>query len=125
MIVIEGFQLRFLYSDTKNRILQMLFPAFSSSHFENADQILKYVILRRPTSKLLFRTQQPADEESHVSKRLSLFFCRFSSKLIFSDDSYRRFFGRHDSIPLLVKHFLFHHQATVVMESCSLRMTGM
>jgi hypothetical protein len=28
-----------------------------NSNFENADQVLKYVILRRPTSKLLFRTQ--------------------------------------------------------------------
>jgi hypothetical protein len=43
-------------------------------NFENADQVLKYVILRSPTSKLLFRTQQPADEESHVSKGSVCFF---------------------------------------------------
>jgi hypothetical protein len=49
-----------------------LYP--SNSNFENADQVLKYVILRRPTSKLLFRTQQPADEESHVSKGSVCFF---------------------------------------------------
>jgi hypothetical protein len=36
-----------------------------------------------------------------------------------------RFFGRRGSIPLLEKHFLFHHQATVVTVSRSLRMTGM
>jgi hypothetical protein len=46
----------------------------SNSNVENADQVLKYVILRRPTSKLLFRTQQPADEESQVSKGSVCFF---------------------------------------------------
>jgi hypothetical protein len=97
----------------------------SNSNFENADQVLKYVILRRPTSKLLFRTQQPADEESHVSKGSVCFFAVFNSKLIFSADSYRRFFGRRGSIPLLEKYFLFHHQATVVTVSRSLRMSGL
>jgi hypothetical protein len=77
----------------------------SNSNFENADQVLKYVILRRLTSKLLFRIQQPADEESHVSKGSVCFF-RFSSKLIFSADSHRRFFGRQVSIPLLENIFL-------------------
>jgi hypothetical protein len=74
----------------------------------------------------LFLTQQPADEESHVSKGSARsVFCRFSSKLIFSADSYRRFFGRRGSIPFLEKHFLFYHQATAVTVNRSLRMTGM
>jgi hypothetical protein len=46
----------------------------SNSNFENADQVLKYVILRRPTSKLLLRTQQPADEESFFSGHGFVFF---------------------------------------------------
>jgi hypothetical protein len=48
--------------------------SLSNPNFKNADQVLKYVILRRPTSKLLFRTQQSADEESHVSKGSVCFF---------------------------------------------------
>jgi hypothetical protein len=97
----------------------------SNSNFENADQVLKYVILRRPTSKFIVLYATNGRRRISRFQRLGLFFCRFSSKLIFSADSHRRFFGRQGSIPLLEKHFLFHHQATVVTASRSLRMTGM
>jgi hypothetical protein len=42
--------------------------------FDATDQVLRLVILRRLTSKLLFRTQKTADEESHVSKGSVCFF---------------------------------------------------
>jgi hypothetical protein len=68
------------YKKSNEIFIAMIMPLIentidpSNSNFENADQVLKYVILRRPTSKLLFLTQQPADEESHVSKGSVCFF---------------------------------------------------
>jgi UDP-N-acetylmuramyl pentapeptide phosphotransferase/UDP-N-acetylglucosamine-1-phosphate transferase len=85
------------------------------------DQVLKYVILRRPTPNfIVWYTITGRRRISTFPKAQSVFF-RSRSELIFLSTQNRRFFGRRGFNLHWERYFLFDHQAAACR---SLRMTG-